>query len=93
MLPNNQTSYAFAAQEYKFKNKNTEENKMIKFEKTQLMKYGREIASLWGGECVDYEIDKENKVIIFICIEHGEDFVTSITFDEYEQWLNTEKSK
>ena len=48
----------------------------------ELLKVGTEVASLWGAECYDYKIVKENKEVIFYCIEAGEKFTTSVTFQE-----------
>ena len=48
----------------------------------QLLSKGNEVASLWGGTCNKYEIKRDDKQIIFHCCEHGEEFVTTISFDE-----------
>ena len=48
----------------------------------ELLKVGTEVASLWGAECYGYKIIKENEEIVFYCIEAGEKFTTSVTFQE-----------
>ncbi len=50
--------------------------------KEQLLQIGNELASLWGGACYDYKISRKNKEVVFDCIEHGEKFVTSLSFSE-----------
>jgi hypothetical protein len=50
-----------------------------------LRKIGTNVASGWGGECIDYEIDDEKEVVIFHCIEHGEEFVIEIEFENLEE--------
>lgn len=46
---------------------------------------GNEIASLWGGSCYGYEIEKEERKVTFLCIEHGERFITELSFSELLQ--------
>ena len=53
------------------------------FNDRQLKQEGSEIASLWGAECYDYEVDNENQKVIFSCIEHGEPFITEKAFAEF----------
>ena len=48
----------------------------------ELLKIGMEVASLWGAECYDYKVIKENKEIVFYCIEAGEKFTTSVSFQD-----------
>lgn len=50
----------------------------------RLHEVGRDLASLWGGHCNSLTINREDKLVEFYCTEHGEDFVTSLTFDELE---------
>lgn len=50
----------------------------------RLHKIGAELASLWGGYCESIKINKDNKIVEFYCVEHGEEFATSLTFDELE---------
>ena len=49
---------------------------------SSLMEIGKEVASLWGGTCNKVEVNTDDKVVQFLCSEHGEDFVTSMTFAE-----------
>lgn len=53
------------------------------FNDRQLRQEGSEIASLWGAECYDYEVDNEKQKVIFSCIEHGEPFITEKAFAEF----------
>ena len=48
----------------------------------KLLAIGNDVASLWGGNCYDFEIDNDGKQVVFHCVEHGEFFVTTISFDE-----------
>lgn len=56
--------------------------------KDELRDIGNDIASLWGGSCYDYEIDWEKKEVTFLCMEHGEDFATSSSFEELKEEYN-----
>ena len=51
----------------------------------ELRDIGNDIASLWGGSCYDYNIDWEKKEVDFYCIENGEDFVTTSSFEEIKE--------
>lgn len=57
------------------------------FTHEQLCRIGREVASLWGAECYAYEIKKRKKEIVFNCIEWGEKFIASVSFDELAEYL------
>lgn len=50
--------------------------------KDVLMKIGNDIASLWGGSCYSFKVDAKNKKVKFYCIEHGDKFLTELTFEE-----------
>lgn len=52
----------------------------------KLMRIGQEVASLWGASCTGYSVNKKKKVVIFDCIEHGEEFVTEINFVELKNY-------
>lgn len=56
---------------------------MNMFEK--LLKIGGEEASLWGGYCKKAEINMDERKVDFLCNEHGEDFYTSLTFEEIKE--------
>ena len=57
-----------------------------KYNEEQIRSVGIEIASLWGGECLSYEVVKENGETIyrFMCIEHGDEFFTDVKESEIE---------
>ena len=59
----------------------------VAYDRQKLMDVGQEVASLWGASCIKYHIDKKNKVVMFECIEHGEEFVTSIEFSKLKEYL------
>ena len=52
---------------------------------SRLSEIGKEVASLWGGTCKKVEINTDDKVVQFLCTEHKEEFVTSMTFDEIKK--------
>ena len=47
---------------------------------------GDEVASIWGGSCYDYEIDQEAGDVIFYCMEHGEKFASTISFNQLSEY-------
>lgn len=57
----------------------------MKYTIKELEKIGQNVASLWGAECLDFEI-KGNEVT-FKCIEYGEIFITTLTGTELKQYL------
>lgn len=54
-----------------------------KYNSAKLMDVGHEIASMWGGSCLGYEVLDDR--ILFDCVEHGERFASELTFDELEK--------
>ncbi|MBO5388943.1 MAG: hypothetical protein J6A59_12610 [Lachnospiraceae bacterium] len=50
-----------------------------------LLEIGNDLASLWGGYCKGAEINTDENRVEFLCSEHGEEFLTSLTFDEIEE--------
>lgn len=54
----------------------------------ELLKIGTEVASLWGAECISYTIDMKHKQVIFLCIEVGEKFTTTVSFQELKSEYN-----
>lgn len=44
----------------------------------EIFQIGNEMALLWGGSCIGYNIDKKAGVIVFDCVEHGENFTTEL---------------
>lgn len=56
--------------------------RLEQIKKLNLEKIGNNVASLWGGESYNFEIDEMNEKVIFLCIEHGEKFITNIDFSD-----------
>lgn len=56
------------------------------FTNETLMAIGEEIASLWGGCCVEFEI--EESLVRFFCKEHEELFYCDIAFEDLIVRLN-----
>ena len=52
---------------------------------SKLLEIGNDVASTWGGYCKRANINAEERRVDFLCIEHGEEFLTSLTFDEIEE--------
>lgn len=50
----------------------------------KLLEIGNELASMWGGYCKGAKIQSDSKIVEFLCVEHDEEFLTSMTFDEIE---------
>lgn len=51
----------------------------------KLIEIGNDVASTWGGHCKGAEIKPDERVVEFLCVEHDEEFLTSMTFDEIEE--------
>lgn len=49
------------------------------------MEIGEDIASVYGGECYDYKIIPEEEKVEFFCKEHGENFVSELTYQEIKE--------
>jgi len=58
------------------------------YTRASILKVGRNLASIWGGECSGFSVDEESNEINFDCIEAGEEFAVTQTFDEMETQLN-----
>jgi len=58
----------------------------MNYKREELIKIGNNAASIWGGSCIDYEIDEKGEEVIFDCIEHGERFTTSLKFKELKEY-------
>ena len=54
---------------------------------TDIKAIGQEDASLYGGSCYDISVDGKKKEVVFICIEHDEEFAMVMSFDELEKRL------
>ena len=59
------------------------------FTKEDINLVGRETASLWGAECVSFEIEREDNYIAYGCIECGENFVTNVDFEDFIETLDS----
>ena len=54
-------------------------------DREKMMEIGKDVAIIWGAECYDFEIDYDLKEVAFFCVEYGEDFTTTMSFDEIEE--------
>lgn len=61
--------------------------------KDRLYQIGNEVASLWGGSCYGFKVNRKDKEVIFDCIEHGEKFATSLSFSEIKEQFGMDLSK
>ena len=61
--------------------------------KARLFEIGNEVASLWGGSCYNFKINRQKKEVQFDCIEHGEKFATVLTFDRIKEKYGLDLSK
>jgi len=61
--------------------------------KARLFEIGNEVASLWGGSCYNFKINRKSKEVVFDCIEHGEKFATSLSFSEIKKDYGLDLSK
>ena len=66
--------------------KRTVEGTLKKRTVEDYMRIGHNVASGWGGCCVNYEIKKKEKVVTFLCNEHGDMFTTDISFDALDEY-------
>ena len=55
---------------------------------SELVNIGNEVASIWGGYCKRAEIDMQGQKVNFLCVERGEEFYTSLSFDELHRDYN-----
>ena len=62
------------------------EHKGHKYSDDTVMRIGNEVASLWGACCFDYKVNKKERTVIFYCNECGEEFGTSVSFDDLEKY-------
>lgn len=56
------------------------------YTREEIMRIGNEVASLWGAYCTNCHKDDSIRVVRFDCIEHGESFVTDVTYDELKEY-------
>lgn len=52
---------------------------------SKLEAIGADVASLWGGYCKKATVNMTERKVVFLCNEYGEDFTTSLTFDEIKE--------
>jgi hypothetical protein len=62
----------------------------VDYTENDLYRIGDEVASIWGGNCRSFELDKKNKTVIFHCVENGEDFCSTLTYDELAKYKQNE---
>lgn len=55
--------------------------------KSDLLKIGNNVASIWGGSCHDVWWDSKNEEYVFECTEHGEAFVSTLKEDELKEYM------
>lgn len=58
----------------------------VVYDDNTLLRIGDNVASIRGGSCLKYHVNKKNKVVTFDCVEHGEHFGTDIKFVELEKY-------
>lgn len=71
-------------------NKTKQVNKTTKLSKEiqeNIMKIGQNVASGWGAECYDFELDDKREIAIFHCIEWGERFITEIEYGRLSRYM------
>ena len=52
----------------------------------EIKKIGNNLASLWGGSCISFEVNEKEQEITFDCIENGEEFVSTLKYDELDEY-------
>lgn len=50
--------------------------------KEQLINIGNELASGWGAQLIDFEVEKGGNVVTFYMVEYGEHFYSKLTLKE-----------
>lgn len=56
--------------------------------KDEIFDAGMDTASLWGAECLSFEVNFEDKVVTFVCLEHGEMFHAPTSFKDLKDEYN-----
>ena len=56
------------------------------FKEDFIYEIGCELASGWGGECIEVKYDESTKEYIFDCIENGERFYSTLTEEEIKEF-------
>ena len=57
------------------------------FTEDELKMVGIETASLWGAEYISHEINHDKGAVEYLCVEHGEMFYTSLSFEKVQEKL------
>ena len=57
------------------------------FTEDELVAVGIKTASLWGAEYISHEINQDEGVVKYLCVEHGEMFNTSLSFEKVQEEL------
>lgn len=53
-------------------------------DKIRLMRIGNNVASLWDGSCIDAWTTPDGAE--FLCVEHGEQFVTELNAKDFAEY-------
>lgn len=56
-----------------------------------VLKFGTDMAHLWGGRVIDFSVDTINETIHFACAEHDEVFKLEASFLDLDNWAETNK--
>ena len=56
-----------------------------------VLKFGSDLAHVWGGSALDFTVDKLNETIHFTCVEHDELFEIKASFLELDNWAEKYK--
>ena len=48
----------------------------------KILEVGNKVARGWGGVCYDFETFPRKKIVRFHCKEHGEDFITDVSYED-----------
>lgn len=56
------------------------------YTKDDLMEIGSEIASMYGGSCIGFEVLNKDKMVRFHCIEDGEEFYSDVEYADLHEY-------
>ena len=57
----------------------------MKYTDEELRRIGKNLMSLWGAECISYEVGE--KCVEFTGIEDGDQFTSELSFDNLKEYL------
>ena len=63
------------------------------FTDNELVTAGIKIASIWGAEYISHEVKPNEAVVTFFCVEHGEKFYASVSFDDVREELGLDSER